>query len=211
MNPAQITDVSTGSGYGQDFAFTGVQVDDTEFLDMMIAYRQTNGQARQLDLARKVLLSYNYFPYICGWPDGPLADQTFAAYETKEGSITINARSILMGLTSYCSLNTGMKVTVSDKGSGLSLAGKPLVFDQLMFSRMDQGYELTAEYPAYGPTFLLDPVVVTPPGQFQISITNLSSANVAVCQIALMFAVPANNMTLNTNSVLGGRSSRGKK
>lgn len=208
MNPQTQLSVS---GYPDNFAFTGVPVDDTEFLDMLTAYRQTQGQSRQLDLARKVLVSYNYFPYICGWPEGELDQQTFAPFETKEGSVTINARSILLGMTSFCNVNTGMKVTVTDKGSGLGIGGQPLILDELIFSQMEFDPSLTAEYPAFGPLFLRDPVVVTPPGQFQVSITNLSPSSNAICQIALMFAVPATNMTLNTVSVLGGSSSRGKK
>jgi len=204
MNPG------AGSGYDDGTTRAAVLGPETEFLDLLIAYRQTPGQDRQLDLSRKVLASFNYFPYICGWPDGPLAEQTFAAFQAKEGSVTINARAILMGITAYCSLTTGMKLTVTDKGSGLSLTGQPLVRAELITSKMDRSGAITSEYPAFGPFFLLDPVVVTPPGQFQIAITNLSPTATAICQIALIFAVPANDMTLNTNIVHGGLSSRGK-
>jgi hypothetical protein len=202
------------SGY-QDVLNTAVMpTQETEYLDLLTAYRQTEGRDKDLDLARKVVSSFNYFPLICGWPDGPLAEQTFAPYQTKEGSININARAILVGMTSYCSVDSvGLRVTLTDKGSGLSLGGQPQLRDQIFMSRFFREVGLLGLAPGVtvpGITWLLDPVVVTPPGQIQVTITNMSAADTVIAQIALMFAVPANDMTLNTISVSGGLSSRGR-
>lgn len=202
------------SGY-QDVLSTAVMpTNETEYLDLLTPYRQSPGRDKDLDLARKVVTSFNYFPVICGWPDGPLAEQTFAPYQTKEGSININARAILVGMTSYSSVDgAGLRITVTDKGSGLSLGGQPQLRDQIFMSRFARELGMSGLPPGVvvpGITLLLDPVVVTPPGQIQVTITNMSATDTIIAQIALMFAVPANDMTLNTIPVSGGLSSRGR-
>lgn len=202
------------SGYQDTLSDAAVLTQETEFLDSLVAYKQTIGRDRDLDLARKIVSSFNYFPVICGWPDGPLAEQTFTPFQTKEGSININARSILVGMTSYSSVDgAGLRITITDKGSGLSLGGQPQLRDQIFVSRFAREVQMSGLAPGVvvpGITFLLDPVIVTPPGQIQVTMTNMSSTDTIIAQMALLFAVPANDMTLNTVAVSGGLSSRGR-
>lgn len=219
QNP-KIYPAYTTTGYGVppyspegQYPNYGKHTPETGFVDDKAVYASSEGPDSLLDLTRKVINAGNYYPLLMGWPTGPLSALTIPALGTLEGSIQVPAKSILVSLTIYSrrpldgTVGDLMRVTISDKGSSLGVTSAPLMIDSLYMSRMDADTTLVAGEP-FGPNYLIDPIFVTEPGQVQISISNTVNYENHV-QIGLNFAVPINDLSVNTPVILGlGNDSR---
>ena len=191
----------------------GKHTAETGFVDGKVVYAVNEATDTLLDLTRKIINAGNYYPMIMGWPIGPTSALTIPALGTIEGSLQIPAKSILVSLTCYSRrISNGtvgdlMRVTISDKGSSLGITAAPLMIDSLYMSRMDVDPTLVSGQP-FGPSFMIDPIFITDPGQVQISISNTTASDNLV-QIAMNFAVPINNLSVNTPVIYGlGQDSR---
>ena len=191
----------------------GKHTPETDFIDSKAVYASNEGTDNLLDLSRKIINAGNYYPSIMGWPIGPLSALTIPALGTLEGSIQVPAKSILVSLSIYTRRTAGgvvgdlMRVTISDKGSSLGITAAPGTLAALYMSRMDVDTTLVPGDP-FGPGYLIDPIYITDPGQVQITIANTMAFD-NIVQIAMSFAVPINNLSVNTPVIYGlGQDSR---
>jgi hypothetical protein len=196
------------------------EVDSTEYLDRLSAYDTCSGNANRLTQLRKIIDSFNYAPYSLAFPFGPTTGLVFGAMATKEGSLQIPPGSFLLGITGCCYTNisdpttnlTGsFRFSVTDKGSGLGLTERGFVFYRNLSG------ESGNRFPVNGPSnqasitpfsenraaqvyWLDSPLVITNPGQVQVAMTNLLGSSLTA-QIALHFAYPVNNVSVNTPTI----------
>ena len=187
-----------------------------EYLNALPAYDTCPGNSNRLNQLRKITESFNYAPYSLAFPFGPTTGLAFGAFATKEGSLQIPEGSFLLGISGYCTtvvtdpffnLEGSFRFSVTDKGSGLGLTERGFIFYRNMSG------EATANMPFPGPEYnpypqvmlaqvywLDSPLVITKPGQVQVAMTNLLGSSLTA-QIALHFAYPVNNVSVNTPTI----------
>lgn len=191
-----------------------------EYLNALPAYDTCPGNYSRLDQLRKITESFNYAPYSLAFPFGPTTGLVFGALATKEGSLQIPAGSFLLGISGCCYTNFtnpatnqsgSFRFSVTDKGSGLGLTERGFVFYRNLSG------ESGGVFPVNGPSnqssvtpfaenrgaqvyWLDSPLVITNPGQVQVAMTNLLGSSLTA-QIALHFAYPVNNVSVNTPTI----------
>lgn len=182
--------------------------DVTAQLNSLPLYDTCEGNDSQLDLARELILSNNYYyqgvpvPVI---PDGQLF--SIDSYATFSGTITVPAYSFLVSLTHYTNQPEGFKISVYDKGAKTNLfyngyaqditASSPMGVTGPVVGTSSQVKEIQQ---ALGPRFITSPMIVLPPGTLQIEIVNLSP-NQNLCQVLFNFAIPFGGKATNIVSV----------
>lgn len=195
-------------------------IEPTAYLDELPAYNTCFGNIQRLNQLRKIIDSFNYAPYSLAFPFGPTTGLVFGAMATKEGSLQIPPGSFLLGISGFCTTTTlvsgelsgSFRFSVTDKGSGLGLTERGFVFYR------NQAGGSFGNLPINGPTnvsgnsaqyfragiaqvYWLDaPLVITNPGQVQVAMTNLLGSSLTA-QIALHFAYPVNNVSVNTPTI----------
>lgn len=190
-----------------------LEVDRNEWLDNLPAYDMTHGRIEQLDQARLFdCAAPRYYWYGFGIP-GNITDMTFAALATFQDTISIEPFSYLVSISvGHVSLDgeglptdpgQGFKFNVYDKGAKVYISQQDLAKDiNLGGNFLPQVDENNLVLPT-GQYWLTSPVVVTPPGQFNVEITNLEN-NENIIQVLLQFAIPLNVQSRNATSVKVG-------
>jgi hypothetical protein len=186
--------------------------DLTAQLNALPLYNTCEGLDSQLDLARTLILSEDFFYQAFPFPVIP-EGQTFsiAAFGTASGTIAIPPNSFLWGITHFTNQPEGFQVSVYDKGAKVDLFYNKFVKDVVASSPMGvsgpnpstistQEKEIFA---AQGPRFMVSPTIILPPGAIQVEMTNLSSSD-NLCQICFHFAVPFGPKATNIVTIQGG-------
>lgn len=191
-----------------------------EYLNALPAYDTCPGNSNRLEQLRKITDSFNYAPYTLAFPFGPTTGLSFGALATKEGSLQIPVGSFLLGISGFCTTtnipsgegNSSFRFSVTDKGSGLGLTERGFIFYRNQSGGSFGGVPLngpsniSANYQKYlvagiAQVYWLDsPLVITSPGQVQVAMTNLGNSSL-LAQIALHFAFPVNNVSVNTPTI----------
>lgn len=168
------------------------------FMDAISVYAQGGLDYDPLSMLRQLSLANSYAPYIASFPFGSTSNLTFAARETKEGSIQIAPKSYLLAITGYVTaLFDNFSLGISDKGSGLGITQRDLSKAGLWTGFSDNLIFDESTDPS-GPFLLTSPLIVTEPGLMTVKMTNTSETGGLFMQIALFFAVPINNRSMNT-------------
>lgn len=205
----------------ESLANTVYPIESTDYLDRLPVYDTCFGNSQRLNQLRKIIDSFNYSPYTLAFPFGPTTGLVFGAMATKEGSLQIPVGSFLLGISGMCltsvadpfSGRTGsFRFSITDKGSGLGLTERGFTFYRnlsgggLAALPMDGPSNITLNFAEYfrggiSQVYWLDaPLVITNPGQVQVAMTNLLGSSLTA-QIALHFAYPVNNVSVNTPAI----------
>lgn len=205
---------------GEDYnlAHTVYELEPNEFIDRIPVYDTYGPNWDRLDQARMITEAFNYAPYTLCYPFGPTSGLTFGALATKEGSLQIAAGAFLIGISGFSSVSSiatasptdngaGFRFSVTDKGSGVGVAERSFIFDRLLAGvgrtpNPELNDAFVSPYSKMGafPYWLDAPMLITKPGQVQVAITNLAGAS-AFIQLALHFAYPINNSSVNTPQI----------
>lgn len=179
--PQQVT------GYGPTFPGS-----KTSFLDSLGAYNASRGQNRQLDQCRlfaRVNPGYFHKGYVFPRPEFAVV----GSLATVEDTITIPPNSYLLYITGGigtedADAGAGFDFQIYDKGANAYLGLNDLNFWRTTTGDMRETVPGVDGEPT-GPWFLTAPYCVTPPGQLNLSLTNLATTEVFM-QMLLLFAVP---------------------
>lgn len=183
--------------------------DVTAQLNAMSLYDTCEGLDSYLDLARELILSNRYFYQGIPFPIIPEGAVTnIAPFATISGTITIPPYSFVVSITHYSAQPEGFKISIYDKGAKTDLFYNKFAKDVTASSPMGFGdphpatisTEALDVFNAQGPRFMTSPLIVLPPGTFQIEITNLSPLDNLV-QVLFNFAVPFSGKATNIVSI----------
>jgi hypothetical protein len=169
--------------------------DVNTLLDKLPAYDQSYGTMELLTLSRLINESGNYFWVGAAAPAIPQgAATTIPGNGTINGVIALPAGTYITGLNAFSNQTAGFKAKIWDKGTKASIFYGDYCKDQLVMSPMD--ISLTSDVP-FGPAYLTAPFIITPPGNLNWEIVNLSATD-ALIQILITCAVPVNNQSIGT-------------
>ena len=187
--------------------------DVNTFLEHLPGYDTSHGVTSMLDLARVINESGNYMwvgVTIPSIPQGQLTNVT--ANQTINGSITVPPGTFVVSLTHYCTYTgegnnqiTSFKFRLSDKGTKSSIFYGDYSLADLVSSPMQSTPTgILAPDTPFGPGWLMNPFIITPPGSLQWEIVNLADQSVLI-QIMAGCAVPINEVSLNTRNIIKGQ------
>lgn len=168
-----------------------------EWINCRPAYNASPGNNRLLDQSRLfALVNPNYYYYGYAFPKPEQA--TIAPLQTFEDTIAVVPNSYLMYITAgFASAEPdigepGFDFNIYDKGANVYLGLNDMNFFRNTAGDMQETIPGVSGDPT-GPWFLTAPYCVTPPGQLNLQLTNLSN-NVEglFMQVLLAFAVPVN-------------------
>lgn len=182
--------------------------DVTAQLNSLPLYDTCEGLDSQLDQARELILSNNYYyqgvpvPVI---PDGQL--WSIDSYATFSGTVTVPAYTFLVALTHYTNQPEGFKIKIYDKGAKTDIfyngfakdvtASSPMGVTGPIVGTSSQVKEIQQ---ALAPRWITSPMIVLPPGTLQIEIVNLSP-NQNLIQVCFHFAIPFGGKATNIVSI----------
>ena len=167
------------------------------------------GTDLQLEQSRHILASDAYVFQGVSFPKG--TDVEIAGLGTFSGSLNLIPYSYLIGVTGFSVTESlGYTLRIYDKGAQTDVfygqfAWAPTVMGIMTgappFAPMADIQRATPR----GPYFFRDPLIVLPPGNLQIQITNSNISYppgfMPMIQLLFMIAVPKNTTTLNTRKV----------
>lgn len=191
-----------------------------EYLNALPAYDTCPGNSNRLNQLRKITDSFNYAPYTLAFPFGPTTGLVFGALATKEGSLQIPVGSFLLGISGFCTTTTmpggegsgSFRYSVTDKGSGLGLTERGFIpyrnqsGGSFGAAPVNGPINISGNFQQYfragiAQVYWLDaPLVITSPGQVQVAMSNLGNSSLTA-QIAMHFAYPVNNVSVNTPTI----------
>jgi hypothetical protein len=178
-------------------------MDSNSYLNALPAYNLNAGVDSLLDQSREIQESGKF--YYLGVPFPPAQNIEFDPYESMQGSVNIQPYSFLVSISAYSSNAAGFQFSVYDKGAKTYIF-QPTQYgqDRIIASNLSITYpnnnvSSTIENPdPNGPYFLTSPLIVLPPGAFQIEMTSMASVNNS-CQILFGFAIPLTPKSINVN------------
>lgn len=156
-----------------------------------------------LEQSRHILASDSYVCQNIAFPKG--IDTELAFQGTFSGSLNLIPYSYVIGLNGYTQTGYPYTLRIYDKGAQTDLYYGQFAWGATVTGRMP--YLPNGEDPdvPFGPYLFRDPLIVLPPGNLQIQITNASpQAAPGVIddfQLLFMVAVPKNTVSLNTRKV----------
>lgn len=172
------------------------------------AYDLNVGTDLMLDLPRAILNSDAYFFQGVTFPKstatvGVATDDVYVdAGATFSGVITLQPFSYLVSLTGFASNFDQFTVRVYDKGAQTDLYFRQFGWFPTMISNMQdqlnngfQTLQQDVDMPL-SPYLFRSPLVILPPGQLQIQVTNVSVFNAIPVQLLFGFAVPRTTVTM---------------
>ena len=161
-----------------------------------------------LDQARQIMASDAYVFQGIAFPKGTDTDLGFQG--TFSGSLNLIPYTYIYGLTAYSEFG-GFTLRVYDKGAQTDLYYGQFAWFPTVMGSMQQagGTDYTYIPPSaqnipFCPYFFRSPLIVLPPGNLQIQITNANPGNsppVQPIQLLFMTAAPKNTVTLCTRRV----------
>lgn len=171
-------------------------VDFNTWLNSLPAYNLNAGTDTLLDQAREINECGKFYFMASPFPTG--SNTTFSAYQTQNGSITIQPYAFVVSMSVYCSDPAGIKFSIYDKGAKTYLFQTIYTKDATISSNL-QDYTYGSVDKPTGPYFLTSPLIILPPGVLQVEVTSLSSNNNVIAQLCLNCAVPINPKSINVN------------
>lgn len=168
--------------------------DSNVLLDNLSGYDSSEGSNQQLDLARLINDSGNYFWTGAAFPSvAQVPAYRVPALNTINGSIQLPPGSYVVSMLSFSEQPEGIKFKLYDKGTKASIFYGDYALASLVTGE-------GAAPLAFGPSYLMSPFIVTPPGVLNWELTNLSGSD-SLIQILCNCAVPINNQSLNTRLI----------
>lgn len=164
-----------------------------------------------LDQSRHILASDAYVFQGIAFPKG--TDVEIDYQGTFSGSLNLIPYSYILGLTGFSGDKLQYNLRVYDKGAQTDLyygqfAWYPTVMGTMQQSNNTPGHPLSTgdQDVPFGPYFFRDPLIVLPPGNLQVQITNSTPARLVIgsmeiVQLMFLVAAPKNTVSLNTRKV----------
>lgn len=169
----------------------------TTLLDTLSGYDSCQGNSEQLDLARFIQESDNYFWTGAAFPSiAQVPAYRVPALTTINGSIQLPPGTFVVSISSFSEQPEGIKFKLYDKGTKASIFYGDYALDSLVTG---DEIPVPANEP-FGPGYMMSPFIITPPGVLNWELTNLSASD-ALIQILCNCAVPINNQSLNTRMI----------
>lgn len=173
------------------------------------AYDLNAGTDSLLDVTREILESDNYIFQGRTFPKGK--DILVGSQMTFSGVLNLQPFSYLVSLTGWSGNDDQFTLRIYDKGAQTDLYFGQFAWFPVVVSNMtdnaNNGDFIVAgdEDKPFGPYFFRSPMIILPPGQLQIQVTNLStpgSPGLELVQLLFGVAVPKNTVTLHRRSVM---------
>ena len=175
------------------------------------AYDLWAGTDLLLDQVRQIIASDNYVCQYVAFPKGTDVEIDFQ--RTFSGSLNLIPYSYIFGLTGYSQNNNKYTLRIYDKGAQTDLYYGQFAWFPTVLGTMGRGFYASGQFinqqilnVPFGPYFFRDPLIVLPPGNLQIQVTNAAETfdpQVPQQRIQMLFliAAPKNTTTLNTRKV----------
>lgn len=164
-----------------------------------------------LDQSRSILASDAYVFQGIAFPKG--TDVEIDYQGTFSGSLNLVPYSYILGLTGFSGDGLQYNIRLYDKGAQTDLyygqfAWYPTVMGTMQQSNATPGRFLSSgeSNVPFGPYFFRAPLIVLPPGNLQIQITNSTpqrfpAGAMEIVQLLFLVAAPKNTTTLSTRKV----------
>lgn len=175
------------------------------------AYDLWAGTDLLLEQARHILASDAYVFQGIAFPKGNDVEIDYQG--TFSGSLNLVPYSYILGLNGFSGDGLQYNLRIYDKGAQTDLyygqfAWYPTVMGTMQNGNTSPGVPILpgeANVP-FGPYFFRDPLIVLPPGNLQIQITNSTPVRfpagaMEIVQLLFLVASPKNTVTLNTRRV----------
>lgn len=175
------------------------------------AYDLWAGSDLLLDQSRHILASDAYVFQGIAFPKG--TDVEIDYQGTFSGSLNLTPYSYILGLNGFSGDGLQYNLRIYDKGAQTDLyygqfAWYPTVMGTMQGSNNTPGHFLSsrdANVP-FGPYFFRDPLIVLPPGNLQVQLTNSTplrfpTGAMEIVQLLFLVAAPKNTTTLSTRRV----------
>lgn len=175
------------------------------------AYDLWAGTDLLLDQARQILASDAYVFQGIAFPKG--TDVEIDYQGTFSGSLNLVPYSYILGLNGFSSDRLQYNLRIYDKGAQTDLyygqfAWYPTVMGTMQSGDNTPGHPMSSAVQdvPFGPYFFRDPLIVLPPGNLQIQITNSTPGQfpagaMEIVQLLFLVAAPKNTVTLSTRKV----------
>lgn len=171
--------------------------DSNVLVNALPAYNNSQGNSELLDLVRMINESGNYFYTGAAFPNiAQVPVFRVPALETINGSIQLPPGTYVVSISHYSEQPEGIKLKLYDKGTKASI----FYGDYAIAEVVSGNFVETVVGEPFGPNYLMNPFIVTPPGVLNWELTNLSSS-AALIQMICECAVPINNQSLNTRLI----------
>jgi len=166
-------------------------------IDNLSGYDSSEGSNQQLDLSRYINESGNYFWTGAAFPAiAQVPVFRVPALNTINGSIQLPPGTYVVSISWFSEQPEGIKFKLYDKGTKASI-----FYGDYAFAPLVAGNEVqTVADEPFGPSYLMSPFIITPPGVLNWELTNLSPID-ALIQMLCSCAVPINNQSLNTRLI----------
>lgn len=190
-------------------------LDETYGLETWYDYNGANdlwaGTDLLLDQSRHILASDAYVFQGIAFPKG--TDVEIDYQGTFSGSLNLVPYSYILGLTGFSGDGLQYNLRIYDKGAQTDLyygqfAWYPTVMGTMQQSNNTPGHFLSSgeQNVPFGAYYFRDPLIVLPPGNIQIQITNSTpqrfpTGAMEIVQLLFLVAAPKNTVTLSTRRV----------
>lgn len=164
-----------------------------------------------LDTSRQILASDSYVFQGVSFPKGQDVEIDFQ--QSFSGSINLIPYSYVLGLNGFSQNNGQYTLRIYDKGAQTDLYYGQFAWYPTVLGTMQKQFSAVGDFIntqtldiPFGPYFFRAPLIILPPGDLQIQITNATPTfepDLPVQQVQLMFlvAAPKTTTTLSTRKV----------
>lgn len=167
------------------------------------AYDLWTGTDLLLDISREILASDSYIFQGVTFPKGKDVEIDFQ--QTFSGSINLIPYSYVLGLNGFSQNNGQYLLRIYDKGAQTDLFYGQFAWYPSVLGTMQEQFSAVGDFIntqtldiPFGPYFFRDPLIILPPGDLQIQITNAEqefNPNLPGQRVQLMFLVAAPKTT----------------
>jgi hypothetical protein len=183
------------------------------------AYDLNAGTDLALDLSRYIINSDAYVFQGVAFPKGDDIEIDFQ--QTFSGSLNLIPYSYVVGLTGFSRNGGQYTLRIYDKGAQTDVYFRQFAWYPTVVGTMQLQWFAAGEFIQqqdrdipFGPYFFRDPLIVLPPGQLQIQITNAEATappgtNPQLVQLLFMIAVPKSTVSLNTRKIVSSSDPSG--
>lgn len=175
------------------------------------AYDLCAGTDLLLDQIRNIIASDNYVCQYVAFPKGTDVEIDFQG--TFSGSLNLIPYSYIFGLNGFSQNGGQYTLRIYDKGAQTDLYYGQFAWFPTVCGTMQKQFYASGQYITtqtldipFGPYFFRDPLIVLPPGNMQIQITNATTAPTPTLpmqriQMLFLIAAPKNTTTLSQRKI----------